>query len=115
MGTRLVRGKLVVQKDKVSEDMLVPGDQRTATLVQNVANKVCKFIQMEVDYPSKYEDNFFPILDLKVAVQNQKVLQLPDHCRQVCHAQPGEESLSGAGGGEDLQEHQQTPAGRHEE
>ena len=85
MGTRLVRGKLVVQKDKVAQDMLVPGDQRTATLVQNIANKVCKFIQMEVDYPSKYEDNLVPILDLKVAVQNQKVLQLPDHCRQVCH------------------------------
>ena len=68
MGMRLVKGKLVVQKDKVAEDMLVPGDQRTATLLQNIVNKVCKFIQIEVDYPSKYEDNFVPILDLKVAV-----------------------------------------------
>ena len=48
-GMRLVRGKLVVQKSKVAEDRLVPGDRRTATLVQEIAIKVFPFIQMEVD------------------------------------------------------------------
>ena len=72
----------MVQEDKVAEDMLVPGDQRTASLVQEIANKICTFIQMEVDYPSRYEDNFVPILDLKVGVQDKKVVY--KHFRKPC-------------------------------
>ena len=62
--------------------MLVPGDRRTASLVQEVANTICTFIRMEVDYPSQYGDNMVPILDLKVGVQDGKVVY--SHYRKPC-------------------------------
>ena len=34
--------KVRIKKDKIEEDKGVPGDMRTATLVQEVANSICK-------------------------------------------------------------------------
>ena len=72
-GTRYIKGKFVIKPDLVEEDKAKPGDQRTAELVQKVANSIFKFIQVEVDYPSLHPDNMVPILDLKVGVVDNKL------------------------------------------
>ena len=41
-------------------------DELTFNLVSTISNSITKCIQIESDYPSKYEDNKIPILDLKI-------------------------------------------------
>ena len=41
--------------------------------VRQIGNNIHPSIQLEVDYPSKHNDNKMPILDLKVWVENNKV------------------------------------------
>ena len=72
-GARLVEGKIEVMTDEVEDDMAIPSDQRTAQLMQQIANTVCEFIRMEVDFPSNNPDNWMPILDNKVKVEGKKV------------------------------------------
>ena len=43
-GMRYVRNKFVIKPELVEEDRNVPGDQRTADLVAQVANSIFKFI-----------------------------------------------------------------------
>merc|ERR1719430_2145573 len=50
----------------VEADKLVEGDRRTAELVKELANTICPFLQMTVDYPSKHPSGWMPILDLQV-------------------------------------------------
>ena len=57
----------------VEEDKAKPGDQRTAELVQKVANSIIKFIEVAVDYPSLHPDKMVPILDLKVGVVDNRL------------------------------------------
>ena len=82
LGARLEKGKVKIKQDKVEEDRQVPGDVRTARLVQEVANNICEFIKMEIDCPSMNSDNKVPILDLKVGVQENKVVY--QHYRKPC-------------------------------
>ena len=70
LGMRLVRGKFVVKPELVEEDKAVPGDQRTAELVAEVANKIFNFIKVTCDYTSKHTSQMVPILDLQVGMVN---------------------------------------------
>ena len=72
-GTRLVGERMEVVADEVENDLTIPADQRTAQLMQQIANTVCGFIRMEVDFPSNNPDNWMPILDNKVRVEDKKV------------------------------------------
>ena len=65
-GTRLVDGKFVVMEEMIEADMLVEGDKRTAELAKDLANTICPYLQMTVDYPSKNPSGWMPILDLQV-------------------------------------------------
>ena len=49
----------VVHEDK-------PDDKRTMIIVNDIANSIENMIKLTVDYPSKYEDEKVPMLDLKV-------------------------------------------------
>ena len=49
--------------------MLIPGDRWTVEVVRDIGNSIHPSIQLEVDYPSNYEDGKMPLLDLKVWVQ----------------------------------------------
>ena len=55
-------------------DQLVQGDKRTATFLQELANTVCPYIQMTVDYPSAHLDNWIPILDVSVRVRDDNTV-----------------------------------------
>ena len=46
----------------------IPGDKRTALLIQDLANTICPFLQMEADYPSNHTSGWMPILDLQVKI-----------------------------------------------
>ena len=82
LGARLVRGKVRVVRERVEEDKGVPGDLRTAKIVQEVANSICPFIQTTIDCPSKHPNNLMPILDLEVGVKDDKVVF--QHYRKAC-------------------------------
>ncbi len=73
-GARIENGKCVIKEDKIEEDLKIAGDQRTATIVQNIANNICEFIQIDTDFPSAHNNNSMPILDLEVMVKNNKIL-----------------------------------------
>ena len=49
--------------------MLIPGDRKTMKVVRDIGNSIHPSIQLEVDYPSNYEDGKIPLLDLKVWIQ----------------------------------------------
>ena len=66
LGTRLVDGRFVVKEESIEGDRLVKGDKRTAELAKDLANTICPFLQMTVDYPSKSPSGWMPILDLQV-------------------------------------------------
>ena len=70
LGTRLVRDKLVIKQDKVQEDMGVPNDARVANIIKQIADKICPFIKVNVDYPSNHPSGYMPILDIDVAVES---------------------------------------------
>ena len=71
-GTRLVEGKFKVVEEMVEADRLVEGDKRTGDLTKELANTICPYIQMEVDYPSNHLSGWMPILDLKVQMAGDK-------------------------------------------
>ena len=64
LGTRLVDGMFQIVEELVEEDRLVPWDSRTGELARELANTICPFLQMEVDYPSNHSSGWMPILDL---------------------------------------------------
>ena len=66
----------------MKEDRQTPGDLRTARIVQEIANKICPFIQMTVDCPSMHPNNLMPILDLEVGVRDNKIVF--KHYRKAC-------------------------------
>ena len=121
LGMRYVRGKFVIKPELVEEDKEVPGDRRTAELVQTVANSIFKFIKVEVDYPSLHPDrNMVPILDLEVGVVDNK-LTWQFYRKKMANifvlmersAMPNRQkkkSFSCSGGCEDIDKYQTGPA-----
>ena len=73
-GCRLVDGKVVVVKEEVEGDKSIPGDRRTALVIQEIANSVCKTIRMTIDCPSSHESGWMPLLDLQVRVAGDNTL-----------------------------------------
>ena len=69
-GNKVVKKQMVDISDNAST---VPPDERTAEIVRSIANTVCGFIQVEIDYPSAHSNGHMPILDLEVALKNQRV------------------------------------------
>ena len=69
LGARYEDGRLVIKQEEIEGDMLIPGDRRTMEIVRDIGNSIHPSIQLEVDYPSNYEDGKMPLLDLKVWVQ----------------------------------------------
>ena len=65
-------GKVIVQEDVVDEQR-IPNDRRTAEIVQRVANSICEFIQVEVDYPSAHTNRHMTILDLEVCMMRDVI------------------------------------------
>ena len=81
-GARFNNGKVVIKNEFVEDDKKIAPDKRTAMVIQEVANSLFPFIQMEIDCPSMNETKKVPILDLQVSVVNNKVEY--QHYRKPC-------------------------------
>ena len=44
----------------------IAGDKRTAMVIKSIANSICDSVQMEIDFPSHYEDGWMPLLNLQI-------------------------------------------------
>ena len=60
--------KLVETNSDISEEP----DKHTSKIVKEIANSVTKMLVWDEDYPSKYDDNKLPMLDLKVGIKSLK-------------------------------------------
>ena len=50
-------------------------DEITMNVFGAIANSIEPNIEVEVDYPSKYEDKMMPILDMKMAINNENEVE----------------------------------------
>ena len=67
----LIEGKVVRQQHNEgsgNERQVIPDDRNTAEIVKQIANSVCDFIQVEIDFPSAHESRHMPILDVEVTI-----------------------------------------------
>ena len=53
---------------EVERDLQLPGDQRTALVMQEVANSICPFTTFKTDCPSANENGWMPLLDIETRV-----------------------------------------------
>ena len=67
-GARYVEGEIKIIEGKIEEDQITEEDERTMKLLQTIGNSIHSSIQLEIDYPSRYEDKKMPTLDLKLWV-----------------------------------------------
>ena len=58
----------------MEEDMLREADERTAELVMELANTICPYLQMEVDFPSRSPTGWMPILNLQVRMADDNTV-----------------------------------------
>ena len=87
-GTRYRNVETYEDESAVAEDERVSNDERTMLLNKQIGNDIHSSIQLEVDYPSKHQDQKLPILDLKVwletrekEIENQNVVRIGDYVR----------------------------------
>ena len=65
-------GRVVLDESVVEQERAVKADRRCMALVQKIGNSIHPSIQLEVDFPSKHDDDKLPILDLKVWVEMRR-------------------------------------------
>ena len=68
-GARFLEGRVVVVPEEVEGDLQLPGDHRTALVMQDIANSVCEFTSFKTDFPSAHSTGWMPLLDIQVRVE----------------------------------------------
>ena len=63
--------KIEVTEEQIGIDREKEVDEVTMRVFGEVANSIDPSIEVEIDYPSKYEDKMMPILDMKMAMNNK--------------------------------------------
>ena len=79
-GAKIAGGMLTVDKESKAQDSHRNKDEMCMELLKEVRNRIHKSIQIEVDYPSRHEDNLMPILDLKVCIDRKNVIMKGKDC-----------------------------------
>ena len=76
-GTRYsaAEDKLEVVEDQIEGDEEKEGDEITMNLFGEIANSVEPSIKVEIDFPSKYDDKMMPILDMKMAINEEQEIE----------------------------------------
>ena len=72
-GSRFKDGFVTIVEECIDEDKNIPGDQRTAKILTEIANTVSPFIKVTFDCPSLHNDGIMPLLDLGVSVKDNKI------------------------------------------
>ena len=67
-GSRLINGKIKIVDEEIENDLEIPGDQRTANIITELANTICPFIKLTVDAPSCNASGWMLILDIQAKV-----------------------------------------------
>ena len=62
--------KLVLVEEMIALDNGKEKDAITMEVFKDIANSVDDDIEVEADFPSNHEDGFMPILDMKMAMDN---------------------------------------------
>ena len=75
-GSRLVDGKVIIEDSEVESDMAIPSDIRTSKILLEIANSVSPFIVLTADAPSNNPSGFMPLLDLRVRVEENRIIHL---------------------------------------
>ena len=71
-GSRYLGGEVVVVDDEVEGDRLIPGDQRTANVLKEIANTISGNTRIEVETPSAHPTGWMPFLDLQLRIASDK-------------------------------------------
>ena len=79
-GAKIAGGMLTVDEESKAQDSHRNKDEMCMELLKEVGNGIHKSIQIEVDYPSRHEDNLMPILDLKVWIDRKNVIMNGKDC-----------------------------------
>ena len=69
LGATVDGGTLRIDDTTAERDATKNNDERTMELFKQLGNTIHPSIQLEVEYPSKYDDNKIPILDLKIWIE----------------------------------------------
>ena len=80
-GTRYnaTEDKLEVVEDQIEGDLEKEEDEITMKVFGDIANSVDPNIEVEIDYPSKYDDKMMPILDMKMAINEEEEVKYMFH------------------------------------
>ena len=73
-GVRYIDNKLIMDPSQVEIDLRVPGDLRTFKVLQEIGNSIIECIDLEIDVPSSNLDNKLPVLDVKVWIEENRIL-----------------------------------------
>ena len=68
-GSRFREKKIEIVPEEVDADSQLPGDQRTALVLRDVANSICEFTTFKTDCPSANASGWMPLLDIQIQVQ----------------------------------------------
>ena len=68
------KGKIEIVQDQIEADRQIPGDIRTAKIMQEIGNSISSLIKLTVDTPSINDSKWMAILDLKVQVVDNKII-----------------------------------------
>ena len=68
-GSRFSGGLIEIVPEEVGADSGLPGDQRTARVLRDVANSICEFTTFKTDCPSANASGWMPLLDIQIKVQ----------------------------------------------
>jgi hypothetical protein len=82
-GSRLVEGKVEVVETEVEVDRAVPGDRRTALVYKDIANSICPYTKVSVDFPSAHASGWMPLLDLQVRMRQDKTVDWKYYKKKV--------------------------------
>ena len=71
-GTRYnaIEDKLEIAVEQVASDQEKEVDEITMKVFGDIANTIDPSIEVEIDFPSKYQDGMMPILDMKMAMNS---------------------------------------------
>ena len=80
-GTRynITEDKLEVVEDQIETDLEKEEDEITMKVFGEIANSVEPNIEVEIDYPSRYEDKMMPILDMKMTINEEEEVKYMFH------------------------------------
>ena len=71
-GSKIIDGKIVIDKDKMVEDENKSDSKVTMEIIQEIANSINPMIKLTVETPCNFSDEKLPILDVEVNINKNE-------------------------------------------